>query len=109
MQLAATTIDRVTHDRARIVAELVGYAGTDLICYRATEPPSLVEREAQAWDPLLDWLRRMPGTPRQTFVVHGEPDAAEDVRERVRIPPTTSRLAARFALAGLIEIRQSRH
>ena len=29
MQLAATTIDRVTHDRARIVAELVGYAGTD--------------------------------------------------------------------------------
>ncbi len=58
MQLAATTIDRVTHDRTRIVAELVGYAGTDLICYRASEPPSLVEREAQAWDPLLAWLRR---------------------------------------------------
>jgi len=58
MQLAATTIDRVTHDRGRIVAELVGYAGTDLICYRASEPPSLVEREAQAWDPLLAWLRR---------------------------------------------------
>lgn len=58
MQLAATTVDRVTHDRGRIVAELVGYAGTDLICYRASEPPSLVEREAQAWDPLLAWLRR---------------------------------------------------
>lgn len=58
MQLASTAIDRVGTDRARIVAELVGYAGTDLICYRATEPPSLAEREAQAWDPLLAWLRR---------------------------------------------------
>jgi chaperone required for assembly of F1-ATPase len=58
MQLASTAIDRVAADRARIVAELVGYAGTDLICYRASEPPSLVEREAQAWDPLLAWLGR---------------------------------------------------
>ncbi|MBI2253350.1 MAG: ATPase [Proteobacteria bacterium] len=58
MQLASTAIDRVGADRARIIAELVGYAGTDLVCYRAAEPPSLVEREAQAWDPLLAWLRR---------------------------------------------------
>ncbi|MDY0874445.1 ATP12 family chaperone protein [Dongia rigui] len=58
MQLAATAIDRMGADRARIVAELAGYAGTDLVCYRASEPPSLVEREAQAWDPLLAWLRR---------------------------------------------------
>jgi chaperone required for assembly of F1-ATPase len=58
MQLAATAIDRVGGDRDRIVAELAGYAGTDLICYRAEEPLSLVEREAQAWDPLLAWLRR---------------------------------------------------
>lgn len=58
MQLASTAIDRVGADRARIVTELVGYAGTDLICYRASEPPSLVEREAQAWDPLLAWLGR---------------------------------------------------
>lgn len=58
MQLAATAIDRVAGDRARIVSELVGYAGTDLVCYRASEPPSLVEREAHAWDPLLAWLRR---------------------------------------------------
>lgn len=58
MQFAATAIDRVGPERARIVADLAGYAGTDLICYRATEPATLVERETQVWDPLLDWLRR---------------------------------------------------
>jgi chaperone required for assembly of F1-ATPase len=58
MQLAATAIDRVAPDRARIVAEIAGYAGTDLVCYRASEPPALVARQAQGWDPLIDWLRR---------------------------------------------------
>ncbi len=58
MQFAATAIDRIGPARAGIVADLAGYAGTDLICYRATEPPTLVERESQTWDPLLDWLRR---------------------------------------------------
>jgi chaperone required for assembly of F1-ATPase len=58
MQFAATAIDRIAVERTRIVADLAGYAATDLICYRAIQPPTLVERESQAWDPLLDWLRR---------------------------------------------------
>lgn len=58
MQLASTAVDRVANDRARIVAETAGYAATDLVCYRATEPPALVARQAQFWDPLIDWLRR---------------------------------------------------
>lgn len=58
MQLAATAIDRICVDRQRIIDELIGYARTDLVCYRATEPPALVEREAQTWDLLLAWLRR---------------------------------------------------
>jgi metallo-beta-lactamase family protein len=35
-------------------------------------------------DELLDWLRQMPGAPRQTFVVHGEPDAADALRLRIK-------------------------
>jgi len=35
-------------------------------------------------DELLAWLRRMPGTPRQTFVVHGEPDASDSLRSALR-------------------------
>jgi chaperone required for assembly of F1-ATPase len=57
MQLASTAIDRVAPDRDRIIAETAGYAATDLVCYRAEGPTELVERQAAAWDPLIDWLR----------------------------------------------------
>ncbi|MGV3494016.1 MAG: MBL fold metallo-hydrolase RNA specificity domain-containing protein, partial [Ramlibacter sp.] len=30
-----------------------------------------------------DWLRTAPKKPRQTFVVHGEPDAADALRQRI--------------------------
>jgi metallo-beta-lactamase family protein len=29
---------------------------------------------------ILDWLRTLPQPPRRTFVVHGEPDAADGLR-----------------------------
>jgi metallo-beta-lactamase family protein len=32
----------------------------------------------------LDWLRAMRRTPRVTFVVHGEPDAADTLRHRIQ-------------------------
>jgi chaperone required for assembly of F1-ATPase len=57
MQLASTAIDRVAPDRARIAAETAAYAGTDLVCYRAEAPGELMRRQAEAWDPLIDWLR----------------------------------------------------
>ena len=38
------------------MAEIVAaYGGTDLLCYRAEAPEELVRRQAEAWDPLLDW------------------------------------------------------
>jgi chaperone required for assembly of F1-ATPase len=55
--LANAAIDRVAPDPATFVATLAPYAETDLLCYRAEEPPPLVSREAAAWDPLLAWAR----------------------------------------------------
>jgi chaperone required for assembly of F1-ATPase len=55
MQLAATAIDRLADDRDGLVAETAGYGGSDLICYRADEPPSLVRRQEEAWQPLIAW------------------------------------------------------
>lgn len=54
-RMSATQIDRVTPRRVDMEAELVAYAGSDLLCYRAEEPAALVERQAVAWDPLLHW------------------------------------------------------
>ncbi len=55
-RLAGAAIDLVARRRDAIVAETANYAGTDLICYRATHPPELVKRQQMLWQPLLDWL-----------------------------------------------------
>jgi chaperone required for assembly of F1-ATPase len=54
-RLAATGIDRVVSQRAQVVGDTAKYAGTDLLCYRATDPASLVRRQNETWQPLLDW------------------------------------------------------
>ncbi|MFD2264270.1 ATP12 family chaperone protein [Lacibacterium aquatile] len=54
-RMSATQIDRVAPRRSEMEIELVAYAGSDLLCYRAGEPAALVERQAATWDPLLHW------------------------------------------------------
>ena len=54
-RLANVTIDGVADRADEVRAEIVSYAGTDLICYRADEPEGLVKRQEAAWRPLVDW------------------------------------------------------
>lgn len=55
--LANAAIDRVGPDHAGFVRGLSVYGETDLLCYRADTPDSLVRRQAEHWDPLLAWAR----------------------------------------------------
>jgi len=55
--LVNAAIDRVAPDPAAFARPLAAYAESDLLCYRAEAPAELVERQAEAWDPLLDWAR----------------------------------------------------
>ncbi len=55
-RLAATAIDRAAEQRAQVVGEVVAYAATDLVCHRAGAPPELAARQAEGWQPLVDWL-----------------------------------------------------
>jgi chaperone required for assembly of F1-ATPase len=54
-RLAATAIDRTAEKREEATAEVAGYAGTDLVCYRADHPAALAGRQQAAWQPLIDW------------------------------------------------------
>jgi chaperone required for assembly of F1-ATPase len=60
-QLASTALDRVTPQREEIIANLLRYAETDLVCYRADDPLELAQRQRASWQPLLDWLDRRYG------------------------------------------------
>lgn len=54
-RLATTVVDLMPQRRADAIAEVAGYGGTDLLCYRAASPASLVDRQTAAWQPWLDW------------------------------------------------------
>ncbi len=53
---ANAAIDKVTVQRQEVADHLRSYAETDLLCYRADGPEGLVKRQADAWDPMLDWV-----------------------------------------------------
>ena len=61
MSLAATGIDRVTPQRDAVIDQIVAYGSSDLVCYRAEGPEDLVVRQANCWQPLLDWCRERFG------------------------------------------------
>jgi len=56
--LANAAIDRVAPDKNAFAAGLARYADSDLTCYRAEGPETLVARQAESWDVLLGWARR---------------------------------------------------
>jgi chaperone required for assembly of F1-ATPase len=60
-RLAATGLDRVTSQRNRVIDDTAKYGASDLLCYRATDPASLVQRQKELWQPLLDWAAERYG------------------------------------------------
>jgi chaperone required for assembly of F1-ATPase len=96
--LANAAIDRVAPDPAAFARTLAEYGESDLLCYRADGPRSLVERQERFWDPLLDWARTRFGVEFETTtgVMHRR-QPAETVEQLGRA------VAARgaFQLAGL--------
>ncbi len=92
--LANAAIDRVAADRAGFAEALAAYAGSDVLVYRADGPAPLVERQAQAWDPLLAWARTR-------YDAHFE--ITTGIVHRPQPPATLARIGA--ALAALDEFR----
>jgi len=54
-RFAFAAIDRMTAQRDDVVAEVLRYAETDLLCYPSEYPEALQAREDTAWLPLLEW------------------------------------------------------
>jgi chaperone required for assembly of F1-ATPase len=60
---ANAAIDKVAPQFEEVAAMIAAYGDSDLVCYRAIHPEGLVARQAQAWDPLVDWSARHLGAP----------------------------------------------
>jgi len=62
-RIVNSALDGVAQDTEAVAADIVKYAGSDLLCYRAGEPDSLVDEQRKAWDPVLDWLCEQHDAP----------------------------------------------
>jgi chaperone required for assembly of F1-ATPase len=60
-RLANAAIDGVARNKEAVAAEIVHYAGSDLVCYRAEGPESLVAAQSAAWDPILAFAAETMG------------------------------------------------
>lgn len=65
-KLLNTAIDRIAPHRTEIVSEMLQYVETDLLCYRAESPESLIERQEVVWQPVLDWVTKTHGIALET-------------------------------------------
>jgi chaperone required for assembly of F1-ATPase len=60
-RLVNTAIDGVAADPQAVLEDVLRFASSDLVCYRADAPAGLIARQAEAWDPVLDWARSALG------------------------------------------------
>jgi len=104
-RLANLAIDRGAESAGALAEEIAGYAGSDLLLYRAGEPEGLVAMQAAHWDPILAWAGEALGA---RFVLAegvkfvAQPQAALDaVREAIAAEAPLFRLAALASLTTL--------
>ena len=61
MQFLSKVCDNSLPQPEEVRAEIVKYARSDLLCYRAPEPERLVKRQAENWGPVLKRLHKEEG------------------------------------------------
>jgi chaperone required for assembly of F1-ATPase len=94
-KLAITAIDGVSSHMADVAAEIVQFAGSDLLCYRAEAPEALAVLQAAAWDPILRWAEHELGVRFAT---------ARGVMPRSQRPEALERVAAAVARFDSMEL-----
>ena len=57
-RLANSVIDGVKGHEQGVIGDILNYAGSDLICYRAEGPKGLVTLQTKHWDPVVAWAKR---------------------------------------------------
>ena len=62
-KLANIAIDGVRGREAAVLDDLIAFAGSDLLCYRADAPEGLIAKQNEHWDSVLTWAKQELGAP----------------------------------------------
>ncbi len=104
-RLVNSALDGVANTMAEVRAEIVKYAGSDLLCYRAGEPDALIKAQGAAWDPILVAIRKRLGVrfnlAEGVMFVEQDPAALAAVEAEVAKITDPLRLAALSVVTSL--------
>lgn len=100
-RLANSVVDGVAERMSAVADDILAFAGSDLVCYRASDPARLADRQTEAWDPLLDWIEETFGA--RFLVGEGVMPVAQDAESVAALAPTIRGLDP-WRLAGLHSI-----
>jgi chaperone required for assembly of F1-ATPase len=105
-RLANAVIDAVADAPKPVADDVAQYLGADLLCYRAEAPPGLVERQTQAWDPVLEWASETLGARLELVqgIVHVAQPSEALAALRAKIPADASNVKDIWRLGALSAI-----
>lgn len=92
---ANAAIDKVATQKTEVADMLAAYGDSDLLCYRASSPAELVARQAEIWNPFLDWAAHRLGARLQP---------REGVVHRPQNPDEIARLSSRVHALSNFEL-----
>lgn len=98
-RLVNSTIDGVAQAMDEVRADLVKYASSDLLCYRADGPDALVALQDQLWDPVLAHFQARYGVRFALAQGVNYVTQPEDVMVQVRAD--VAQIEDAFVLAGV--------
>jgi chaperone required for assembly of F1-ATPase len=98
-RIVNSAIDGVAPRRAEVVDDLVRYAGSDLVYYRAGEPERLAKSQDDAWSPVLDWAKDAHGA--RFTLGEGVMHVAQSDEAIAAIRRAIDQVRSPFALAAL--------
>ncbi|MBS0233891.1 MAG: ATPase [Proteobacteria bacterium] len=102
-RFANTAIDAVAETLDEVADDIVAYAGSDLVCYRAETPEKLVELQAEHWDPIVAWANETLNAEFRVIfgIVHvAQPNAALAAYSQA-LPRDVMRLAGLHVITTL--------
>jgi chaperone required for assembly of F1-ATPase len=98
-RIVNSAIDGVAPRQVEVVDDLVRYAGSDLVYYRASEPERLAQSQDNAWSPVLDWAKDSLGA--RFILGEGVMHVAQPEESIAAIRKAVEGIKSPFALAAL--------
>jgi chaperone required for assembly of F1-ATPase len=98
-RLANSALDGVAKTLAETRADIVSYAGADLLCYRAVAPEALAAMQAEAFDPMLAWVEEALGA--RFILSAGVMHVAQPERASAAVRAAVEAYESPFAVAAL--------